>query len=38
MKKKLKPALPKNEAEIVAKGFEGNIAESTKFITDMRSL
>ena len=38
MKKKLKPTLPKDEAEILEKGFVGTLNESKKFITDGHSL
>jgi hypothetical protein len=37
-KKKLKPRLPKDEAEIIDKGFQGNLTESKRFITDGHSL
>jgi hypothetical protein len=37
-KKKLKPTLPKVEKEILEKGFGGNIAAGTKFVTDGHSV
>ena len=38
LKKKLKATLPKDEAEIVEKGFSGNLTDNKKFITDGHSL
>lgn len=37
-KKKLKPTLPSDEAEILEKGFLGNLSDGKKFITDGHSL
>lgn len=37
-KKKLKPTLPKEEKEILEKGFDGNITDSKKFVTDGHSM
>lgn len=36
--KKLKAALPKDEKEILEKGFQGNITDSKKFVTDEHSM
>jgi hypothetical protein len=37
-KKKLTPRLPSDEKEVFEKGFEGNIADGKKFVTDGHSM